>query len=70
MPKTKRKPQMPVRSNRLVGRAVARKVATAYWDEGGWVLYDANGDLIEEWPPNWPKATNSLWLEEHGIKLV
>jgi hypothetical protein len=46
-----------------------RKVASAYWDEG-WVLYDADGDLIEEWPPDWPKAVNGLWLEERGIEIL
>ena len=46
-----------------------RRVTSAYWDEG-WVLYDAAGDLIEEWPPDWPKAVNSLWLEERGIEIV
>lgn len=44
--------------------------ATAYRDAEGWVLFDADRNVIEDWPVGWPKTVDATFLEMQGVQLV
>lgn len=46
----------------------AREVASAYFDTG-WILYDANDQMIDDWPEGWPDEIDAAWLRARGIEV-
>lgn len=44
-------------------------VKSAYRDVDGWVLMNAAGDPLENWPEGWPEIVNRDFLEKRGIEL-
>lgn len=44
--------------------------ATAYRDAGGWVLFDADRNVIEEWPAGWPKTVDAEFLKREGVRVT
>lgn len=44
--------------------------ASAYRDAEGWVLFDGNRNVIEDWPAGWPKTVNSAFLKTQGVRPV
>ena len=44
--------------------------ATAYRDATGWVLFDALGNVIEDWPEGWPQTVDSAFLTMKGVRPV
>lgn len=44
-------------------------VVSAVNDSTGWALFDAAGDLIEQWPTHWPETVGARWLEQLGVKV-
>jgi hypothetical protein len=49
--------------------ASAPRIASAYRDDGGWILFDEAGEPIEEWPSDWPKAVDRQFIESQGIEV-
>ena len=49
--------------------APAPCIASAYWDDGGWILFDATGEPMEEWPDHWPKVVDRKFIESQGIEV-
>lgn len=45
-------------------------VASAYRDAEGWELFNVFGDLIEEWPADWPAKVNADFLKAKGIEVA
>jgi len=46
------------------------KIVSAYLDAEGWVLFDRDGDPVEEWPSEWPETVNAAFLRQQGIHVA
>jgi hypothetical protein len=41
--------------------------ATAYRDAEGWVLFDKSGNVIEDWPADWPQTVDAQFLKTKSV---
>jgi hypothetical protein len=46
------------------------RIASAYRDAEGWVLFDTSENVIEKWPDDWPQTVDVKFLEHRGIKIA
>lgn len=61
---------MPKANDRFAESGGSTAPATAYRDAEGWVLFDENQNVIEDWPAEWPQTVNSEFLTTQGVRPV